>query len=185
MTRPSAGRRAWLGAEALLLFVAGPTLVVLTGLPRLLFPAIWTLGFVCLLILMREPRFIRGRLWNWRGLVRRWPRIALRFLAGAALLTMALLVIEPQGLLALPRHNPGLWALILLIYPVLSVYPQEAAFRACFLHRYACLFPGRRPLIAASAAAFAFAHVAMSGRRPGKRQAYRCRKQARNAASCG
>jgi uncharacterized protein len=147
--------------EALVLFVAGPSLLAASHRPGLLFPAIWTLGAVCLVILLREPRFVRGYLWNWTGAKAYWRSIWPRFLLAAALLTFILYLREPSRLLALPRHKPGLWALILLLYPVLSVYPQEVAFRAMFLHRYEGLFPARVALLTASASAFAFAHIVM------------------------
>src|SRR5436853_7160083 len=51
--------------------------------------------------------------------------------------------------------------MIMVLYPVLSVYPHEIAFRAFFFHRYQRLF-GRGPgLIFASALAFGWAHIVM------------------------
>jgi membrane protease YdiL (CAAX protease family) len=61
--------------------------------------------------------------------------------------------------LSLPRTNPVLWVAILLLYPVLSVYPQSLVYRAFLFHRYGGLF-GNGPLtVIASAVAFGFLHV--------------------------
>lgn len=47
-----------------------------------------------------------------------------------------------------------MWALVIVLYPILSVYPQELIFRAFLFHRYAPLFGNGVGLVAASAAAF-------------------------------
>jgi membrane protease YdiL (CAAX protease family) len=47
----------------------------------------------------------------------------------------------------------------MLFYPVLSVYPQELAFRAYFFHRYAPVFRSKIAMILASAVAFGYAHI--------------------------
>ena len=47
----------------------------------------------------------------------------------------------------------------MVLYPVLSVYPQGLLYRAFFFDRYADLFPGKWTMILASAAAFAFMHI--------------------------
>ena len=52
-----------------------------------------------------------------------------------------------------------LWLVVIVGYPVFSVYPQELVFRAFLLHRYAPLFRTPRRLAAASAAAFGFAQI--------------------------
>jgi membrane protease YdiL (CAAX protease family) len=53
--------------------------------------------------------------------------------------------------------------MIMLLYPIFSVYPQGILYRAFFLHRYAGLFPatstGNWELLIASAAAFGFMHI--------------------------
>jgi membrane protease YdiL (CAAX protease family) len=47
----------------------------------------------------------------------------------------------------------------MVLYPVLSVYPQGVLYRAFFLHRYAAVFPARWALLLASAVAFGFLHI--------------------------
>ena len=68
-------------------------------------------------------------------------------------------VLRPGELLRVPLERPLLWAAILVLYPVLSVYPQGIVYRAFLFHRYRELFPGRWPMILASAVAFSFVHV--------------------------
>ena len=49
--------------------------------------------------------------------------------------------------------------MVMVAYPVLSVYPQGLLYRAFFFERYATLFPDKWAMIVASAAAFAFLHI--------------------------
>lgn len=65
----------------------------------------------------------------------------------------------PDKLFLLPREHPLIWLLILLLYPALSVYPQELLYRAFFFSRYAGLFTDKYFMIMASTVFFAFMHV--------------------------
>jgi uncharacterized protein len=122
-------------------------------------PVLLVLAIGALFYLRRQPGFDRRDLWRaeaLRGEVR--PIVLLWCVAAVAgLLGVGLLL--PGHLFDLPRQNPVLWAVIVVGYPVFSVYPQELVFRAFLLRRYAELF--RTPVAAAlgSAAAFGFAHI--------------------------
>ena len=59
----------------------------------------------------------------------------------------------------LPVTRPGLWAVILVLYPVVSVYPQELVYRVWFFHRYRPALGGEGPALLASALAFGWVHV--------------------------
>lgn len=141
------------------MFVVAPLLAALVMRRGLLFPALWLLGAVCMAGLLWDRTFHRTALWNAAGARAALPGILLRFAAGAGILTGLLLLLHPERLLELPRERTALWAVIMVGYPVLSVYPQELAFRTFFAHRYAAVFPSRTALIAASALAFGWAHL--------------------------
>jgi membrane protease YdiL (CAAX protease family) len=47
----------------------------------------------------------------------------------------------------------------MLLYPLLSVYPQELLYRGFFFHRYAPLFGSGRGMLLASALSFGFVHI--------------------------
>ncbi len=71
---------------------------------------------------------------------------------------------SPELLLSFVRMRPGLWALVMLLYPVLSVYPQSLVYRAFLLHRYQPLFSHAGSLapwglVLLSATAFSFMHL--------------------------
>jgi len=121
------------------------------------------LGFAgCLVYLLLDKGFDRRELWNAKGarMGMRWMLI--RFAIGAALLTTATALFEPELFLRLPRERTGLWIAILCLYPIFSVYPQEVIFRAFFVRRYGDALRGlggRWALVGAGAAAFGWAHV--------------------------
>lgn len=141
------------------MFIAAPALLSLYMKPWMVFPAIWLLAAICLVVLLRDRTFERRRLWNARGVFTGLRLIVLALAVAAPVLGAGLLAYEPDRLFSLPRNNPGLWAAIMVFYPVLSVYPQELAFRAYFFHRYAPLFGARPAMILASAVAFGYAHI--------------------------
>jgi membrane protease YdiL (CAAX protease family) len=91
-----------------------------------------------------------------------WPElrgIAIRFSALAPLIALATWLAFPHLFLELPRQRPLLWALIMVFYPLLSVWPQEMLYRFLLFHRFRDLFGGDFALILASASAFGFAHI--------------------------
>jgi membrane protease YdiL (CAAX protease family) len=110
-------------------------------------------------LLLRDPDFDRGRLRRVAGVGRESIRVLMVFVLLGGLLTAATAVLSPETWLNLLRSRPVLWAVIMVAYPLLSVYPQELIWRAFFFHRYRLLFPGRWAMILASSLAFGYVHV--------------------------
>jgi len=114
--------------------------------------------------------FIAYLLWDDGFLLRRELTIPIRWrilfwivaifaVAGGA---MALAAREwmPGAFLAFPKYRPELWMFVMVAYPVLSVVPQELAYRTFFFHRYGPLFGDARWLaITVNGLLFGFAHV--------------------------
>ncbi len=126
---------------------------------RLLLPGLVVGAGVCGLALWRDAGFERERLVGWRA-VRGQARPVLRLFAiGAVALLAGVVVWERDRLFGLVRTDPGLWALVMVGYPIVSVIPQGVIYRAFVFRRYRELFPGRWTMIAASAAAFGFGHI--------------------------
>lgn len=51
------------------------------------------------------------------------------------------------------------WLIVMVLYPILSVIPQEFMFRSFFFRRYRSLFFNEWLLIAVSAFSFGFVHI--------------------------
>ena len=124
-------------------------------------PVLFIAAWVCLALLWRDPTFQRDQLWR-REQLWTWLRgpLALALLLGT-LAALGLYLLEPGHLFDLPRNSPWRWLLVMLLYPLLSVVPQELVFRTFFFHRYGRLFGGPWVVTAASAVAFSWAHVVL------------------------
>jgi len=112
-----------------------------------------------LIVLLRDPDFDRQKLWNRQDFGRHLQRSVLMFVPAAALLALLAYLFAPELLLQLPLQRPALWILVLVLYPLLSVYPQEVVFRTFFFHRYRSLFPRPTTMILASGIVFGLAHL--------------------------
>ena len=169
---PKSGVFLW--AEFLLLLAGGPLLILYLRRPGILFLLLWIGGFIC----NRATRPAQpGALPDLQTILRRIALIAplriglpillvtkpseaesvrggetravlLRFIVLGTLLTLATRYAMPARFLDLPRHRPILWVAIMLLYPLLSVWPQEVIFRRFLLHRYAPIFGERAGFLA-------------------------------------
>jgi hypothetical protein len=152
-------RRRYLWTEFLLLFAALPLLVTLLADRPPVFILIWSAALVCGVLLLRDRTFPRSSLWNAQGAKAALPGILIRFAILGGLLTWLTAAARPDDFLSLPRERPGLWLLILVAYPVLSVWPQNLIYRALVLTRYGPLVGAGLPAMLLSAAAFSFGHI--------------------------
>jgi len=151
--------RAALVAEYALVFLVLPPAYALGGVPLPVIPALWLLAGACLAWLLRARDFDSRRLWDTRGLADRAGWVLLPLLVAAPLLLLFTVLYAPERLFAFVRRRPAVWALVMVLYPLLSAYPQGIVYRSFVFHRYRRLFPGRWARIAASAVAFSAVHV--------------------------
>jgi membrane protease YdiL (CAAX protease family) len=109
--------------------------------------------------LRRQPGFDRGNLLRAAALRPALPSILRGWALAVVVAVGALAVFAPDRLFDLPRKAPLIWAIVVVFYPLLSVYPQELIFRAFLMHRYAPVFGAGPWAATASAIAFGFAHI--------------------------
>ena len=154
-------RQWWLVVEFTLLFVAVPVLMIVERqrFGRMIIPTLVVIGLFCLTVLLLDRRFERHRLWQLGDLKAGMRHILRTFVPGAVVLTGLAVWWRPDLLLRFPQERPGLWLLVMVLYPVLSVYPQELIFRTFLFHRYRSLLPTPVARIAASGTAFGAAHL--------------------------
>jgi membrane protease YdiL (CAAX protease family) len=147
-----------LAAEFAFLFVGLPLLMALAVPADWLWPILFSVTGLSLVLLGRTPGF------SWAELGRGWLRLDWRMIAAPASLTAAaaaLLVwwLVPAQAFYLPRRATELWLMIMLLYPLLSALPQELIFRVLFFRRYGGLFPDRRVALLVNGLVFGLAHL--------------------------
>lgn len=139
-----------------------------------LVPLIYSLGLIplpkipvllaaftgCLFYLYKTPGYNRSELID--GLDRnsgelRW--ILIRSCGVAVVSVVAVLIIDPELLFGFPRARPRLWLLVMVLYPLLSAYPQEVIYRAFFFQRYKPILSSPVVMVWVSTLAFSFLHI--------------------------
>lgn len=151
--------RAALIVECTLIFIALPVGYRFSPLRIPVLPGLWVITAYAWIQLMRDPRFDRARLWNISTLPGQLGSILLAFAVAAFLIWIGVRRFVPELEWSFVRRNRRLWAIVMIAYPALSVYPQSLVYRAFFFERYAPLFPGKWTMILASAAAFGLMHI--------------------------
>jgi membrane protease YdiL (CAAX protease family) len=151
--------RAALVTEFVLLFAGLPLAYRFSPLRIPVLPLLWAVTLYALTIVLRDPQFERARLWNASAIPAQLGSMLAISAIAAALIWFGVHRFAPQLEWSFVRRQPVFWAIVMVAYPVLSVYPQGLVYRAFFFQRYASLFPGRWTMIVASAAAFALMHI--------------------------
>ena len=158
---PSRFRRLYLGIELCALYVGLPLLLYTQrhALDGWVMPLLMGLAAGCTLLLWYDGSFNRKQLWNREAFRQHMARTLCWFVPGALLVGTTFALLRPDLLWMLPQTQTGVWLVIMITYPVFSVYPQEIVFRAFFFHRYHPLFQSLPAKIAASGVAFGLAHI--------------------------
>ena len=97
--------------------------------PHPLLPFLWFIAFICGVMLFKDKSFKKNDL------------------------------TAPESLFSLIKINPLLWLLVMLLYPILSVYPQELIYRGFFFHRYSNLIRNPSLSIGLNALLFGYMHI--------------------------
>ena len=151
--------RTLLLTEFLVLYVGLPLAYRFLPVRMPALPVLWAVSVYACWQLLRDPHFDRARLWNSGQLARHLGSILLIFAIVAFLLWLGVRRFAPDLEWSFIRRQPVFWAIVMVAYPVLSVYPQGLLYRVFFFERYQTLFPGHWAMILASAAAFGFMHL--------------------------
>jgi membrane protease YdiL (CAAX protease family) len=123
-------------------------------IPFLLVGVVWAL-----LVLRGDSSFDHQLLVRRAGLRTGFRKLLLRDVPLLLLLGLTVWMVAPKMLFSLIKTAPALWLLVMIFYPVLSVYPQELLYRAYFFHRFKPLFGEGAGMVVASAMLFGFVHI--------------------------
>ncbi len=150
-------RDARLRAEFATLYVALPVAFAWYAPPDAIWASMAAMLVLAAALLACTPGFRWRVLWQGRGDMLK-PTLAFSLLLAPVAVLLPLLL-RPEAMFWLPRHQPELWLAILLLYPLISAFPQELAYRALFFERYGSLFPGRAVALLANGFVFGLAHL--------------------------
>lgn len=124
-------------------------------------PVLWVAAIAALLFLRRQPDLDRSLLWGAAGVGPGLRGVAIRFVLMGPGLALFAWFMEPEWFLRFPRERPGFWAMVMVLYPLLSVVPQGILYRTFLHHRYRDLLGEGPWFVVVAAATFAFGHIVM------------------------
>ena len=152
--------RYYLITELALLSLGFPLFILEFHLQKLMLPALWAVAIYCLYVRRAvDGTQIRAD-WQWSAV--HWANlrpILWRFTVCAVAMAVLTIGYFPDKLFNFVQAMPWFWALVMLLYPLLSVVAQEIIYRWFFMRRYQPLFTSERSRILASGVAFALGHI--------------------------
>lgn len=148
-----------LAVEFILIFFGSPLLVLYGILPKYPIPVLIAVSSLMFIYLLKDPKFHRRRLLHLKALKSHLRPVLMQFIILAGLISISVYFLMNDLLFELPKESLLLWCLVVVGYPLLSVYPQEIIYRAFIFHRYSKIFPGETAIVLASSIAFGFVHI--------------------------
>jgi len=139
--------------------IVGPVLLMGLSVQLLRFSTVFLVAGYCFWRL--NSGGVRGKYlqFNWRGCRAALPGILLRWLVGSLVIAAIVLVLDPDRLFCIPRADPLLMATIVMFYGLVSVLPQEIAFRGYAAWRLDSYGVGFVPALLISSALFGWVHI--------------------------
>lgn len=152
-------RTVWLWLELLGIYVAIPLLMYERLLPNWPIPFLLLAVIWALVVLRGDRSFDQQLLVRRAGIGPGFRNVLLVDVPLLLLLGLAVRFLAPDMLFSLIKIAPWLWLLVMILYPLFSVYPQELMYRAYFFHRFKPLFGAGPAMVVASAVLFGFVHI--------------------------
>ncbi len=147
--------------ELVIVFLFAPLIfwVGVADIDTWLMPTLFCAGLICLLLLLNDKNFKRKKLYRVNELVPHFINALKLFLPVAFVFSAGIYLIAPDIFLSLPMQDPTFWLITLLIYPLVSVIPQEIIFRTFYFHRYKKIIPSKHLRVFSSSFFFGLAHI--------------------------
>lgn len=120
---------------------------------------IGSIGFAYILFVLYRIEGVKFEITknlNWKQF---FKLTGVKLLAIAVLTTLYMWFVDASNLYIVVRTKPLLWIIILFVYSVFSVYPQELIYRTFFFKRYESLFKSESLFILINAIVFSLAHL--------------------------
>lgn len=146
--------------EFLVMCIVVPGIIIFNKWAPFMFAFLW--GGALYAFIVYRSRYFKGWKDLWRGSEVNWNNmrpILIRWILASIGMFVFLWLYDPSKLFYIERHNPQIIPYLLILYPVLSAFPQEFIFCSFFFKRYRILFGSGTKMILASALVFAYVHV--------------------------
>ncbi len=117
------------------------------------------IGFVYVIyVLLRieNNRFKIALNLNWKHF---WTETSIKLLIIAILTSVFVWFTDREMFFEVVINKPLLWLVILIVYSLFSVYPQELVYRTLYFQRYEQLFKSKKLFIFINAVVFSLAHT--------------------------
>jgi membrane protease YdiL (CAAX protease family) len=152
--------RPFLTIEFLVIFGALPLAVLYFKDRSLMFALLWG-GALAVSVMMAFTKGLpgNGQEWNWAGARQGLKSVLVRFAFAAPAFFLLTWLLMPAQFMAFPLERTQIWAGVMILYPLLSVWPQEIIYRSFLFHRYEDAAGGACPAALLSALSFGFMHV--------------------------
>lgn len=148
--------------ECLFLFGVLPLTIALLKPRGLIYWILWIATLACLHTIRKYYGYKFDLDWNVSAFTRDTIRPIFKRFGWLFLVLLAFTVfVIPERFLALPTQRPLSWLMIMVLYPLLSVVPQEIVFRSFFFRRYEKWLNTPKKMAIASALAFGWVHIVL------------------------
>ena len=145
-------------SELFILFIVFPIAMAI-DFPIWIKLIIGILGFIYViyvLLKIEKNRFKISSKINWKPF---WKATLLKLLFIVIITLPYVWFTDKSQLFVVVRNKPLLWVIILFVYSLLSVYPQELLYRTFFFQRYHSLINNKKLFIFINAIIFSLGHL--------------------------
>lgn len=150
--------RLYKSVELFIIFIIFPVLFTLpiVSIVKLILGILGFLYIIYLLVKVENLKLKINPDLNWKFF---WKRTFIKFFFLVILSCLYVLFFDSEHFFQVVLQKPKLWSIILLVYAILSVYPQELIYRTFFFTRYTGLFKSKELLIFMNAILFSLGHL--------------------------
>lgn len=151
--------KRWLWAEFIAIFVIAPIAMAVFLPPTWLFPVLFSVTAIGLLLLHLTMGF------SWESVFERYDEVDIGLTITFIIATviscfLVMWFLQRDMLFVLIKERPMLLLFIAVLYPLLSALPQELVYRVLYFERYAEILPrDTKSSLLLNAALFALAHL--------------------------
>lgn len=151
--------RGYLWLECIALFGLLPYLVYIGAIELREVALLFCVFCAVLAALFFDKNFDRKELYDFSIDPSLLKALLQRFAVVAVILGSAAFLAMPERFFGFALSKPLIFTAFLLLYPLLSVYPQEVIYRLFFYRRYGALFSAPASSLFLNALAFGWMHV--------------------------